>query len=167
MNFQSNRESFLKLTINKLTTIISILLEVIKQKEKEEPEPARKIVGEIEKEGIFFYQILIVGTGQVVDRTPSSLLSDTKRMMEFNKIDFMTITNKANFEKYEPKAKISSIALEEKIIEIQSRDQGKKIINLDESNDIDNIVETLSKKHAFDLGVLIGEENCNFKMKKD
>lgn len=167
MNFQSNRESFLKLTINKLTSIIGVLLEVIKQKELEEPEPTRRIVGESEKEGIFYYKILIVGTGKIIDRTPSDLLSDTKRMMEFNKIDCMTITNRANFEKYEPKAKISSIAIEEKIIEIKELDKNKTIINLNESNNFDSLIDKLSKKHAFDLGVLIGEENCNLKMRKD
>jgi hypothetical protein len=161
---KNEQVSFLKFTINQLMYTIKFLLELIKSKENDEPEPKYRIVDQFEEKGVFFYRILIVGSGKVIDKSPESLMKEYLYLHGFNKVDGITIANRANFEKYKTKAKIASIIHENNVIEIKNIDNKRTFFCLenhinDEEENINNLIEKLSKKDAFQLGFLLGEKN--------
>lgn len=172
MLFKNDKDSFLKLTISKLIAVIATLIEIIKQKENEEPEPINRLVKPILRKGIYYCQVQSVCSGNVAYYKPSEISSDTDLMMGFNKKDLLTINNLANFEKYKPKSKISTENHDENTLELKNLCNETEILDLKtllrydakEEKHLNHLIENLSKKDAFELGKWIGEKENDIEL---
>lgn len=155
MNFKDQKDSVLKLMINKLLMLVAFLFEVIKHKD-EQLKDKYNLVDWVEKKGIWYCRIQVIGTSIVQDYTPESILKDDDFINGFSRIDGRTITNLANYEKYRSKYQIKSIRHEDGLIQIV--DSGKdKMIKID--NSLQDSIEEFSKIDAFNLGRAVGEKD--------
>jgi hypothetical protein len=155
MSFQHGKESALKLIIQRLSSIVVYLIEVIKRKD-EQLEAKYRIVDWVEKKGVGYCRVHLVGTSAVNDYTPNEIVADDKFISGFGPLDIRTITNLANFEKYKPKSFIISIGYEEKIVEIKNLGD-RKLLAINEK--IQDQIEQFSKKDVFNLGRIVGERD--------
>lgn len=127
----NERESFFKLTINHLIQTIANLLEIIKRKEFER-EPKYRIEREFYgNDGNFYYTVLVLGTGKTFTRKPEFFLQEIDYLKGFNKLEALSITNRANYEKYIPKKKVSSILYEDNQIEFKDNNGNNYVYSID------------------------------------
>lgn len=158
MSFRNEKEPFLRGIVHQLANLVDFLLEVIKQK-NEQLEPKYKIVDWIQKKGIGYCKVHLVGTSGVYDYTPETIAADDDFISGFSQVDVRTITNLANLEKYKPKAVVSSIHHEEKIVEIKALGEEMPTLVPIDSN-LDKIIEKFSQNDAFNLGRVVGEQDA-------
>ncbi|MBA2650858.1 MAG: hypothetical protein H0U73_01105 [Tatlockia sp.] len=157
MSYRNEKEPFLRSLVHQLTNLVGFLLEVIKQK-NEQLEPKYKLVDWTQKKGIGYCKIHLVGTSAVYDYTPETIAADDDFISGFCHVDVRTITNLANLEKYKPKAVVSSIHHEEKIVEIKA--MGEEVLTLVPiDGNLNKIIEKFSQNDAFHLGRVVGEQD--------
>lgn len=156
MNYRLEKEAIFKHIIHKLTDIIVFLLEVIKQKDKQQ-QPKYKLVDWEEKNKIGYCKVHLVGTSAVNDYTPEIIVSDDSFISGFSSLDIRTITNLANHEKYKPKATILAMNYEEGSVEVDFAQNGLTSVVIDPQ--VEEKLDLFSKKDVFRLGRAIGEHD--------
>lgn len=158
MNELNSSRYSVQTIVKRLFEVISYLLDVIRQKD-EQIKPKYKIVDFLKETGLC--KILVHGTGVMLDCKPSEILKEDSLISGFHPVDVMTITNLANYDKYKPKASLSSISYGENIVfSVKTLDGNEDYVTINELLDKNEIIEKLSNKDAFLLGRIIGDHDA-------
>ena len=156
MSPRNEKESILKLIVQRLLNLVSYLLEVIKQKD-EQLKAKYRLVDWFERKGVGYCKVHLIGTSSVNDYAPEEIVADDDFISGFSQLDIRTITNLANYERYKPKSVVTTIYHEDRIVEITERGKATTtIIN----EKIQDKIEEFSKRDAFNLGRIIGENDA-------
>jgi hypothetical protein len=155
MNFIQERESSLKLMIQRLMRIIGDLLEIIKSKDAE-LQAKYRLVDWIEKEGKWYCKVHLVMTNSVNDFLPEDIARDDDFISGFDMRDARTIINLANYEHYKPKASIVAINHEEGTVRIRKNNKLSEPLY---PKDLQDNLDTFSQSDVFNLGRMAGEND--------